>query len=240
MTFLALVLNRPMVLMCCLRPSSPSSSICCGRLHLGEQAARRLVDPDIGRLRRQRHRDQQRVGVHIFELGLRRGIGLGQTAVEFEDVGLLHCKFVQRRRRAASRPSFSDLVSAGRGRPGNGRADRTSGPGTIDVSYLARSKRMKRLDVAASPAREGGDAVLGSAHRGRSRVATKSFDKRPIARRAAPALPAAISSRCSKAMQASRSAGWAWATPNRSFRRHIRSASSGAARIQPQRSPLRP
>ncbi len=88
MTFFALALNRPMVLMCCFSPSSPSSIICCGVFTVLEQRPRRLVDPDVGRLRGKHHRDQQLIGIAIGQLGLGRGIGLGKTAEEFEDFGL--------------------------------------------------------------------------------------------------------------------------------------------------------
>ena len=55
-----------------------------------EQRPRRLVDAGVGRLRRQRHRDDERIGVAVFELGFGVGVGLGEAAVEFEDVGALH------------------------------------------------------------------------------------------------------------------------------------------------------
>ena len=61
------------------------------RLDFSEQCAGRFVHPDIGRLRRQGYGDEQRVGVNIFQLGLRRRIGIRQPPVEFENVG-----FVQR------------------------------------------------------------------------------------------------------------------------------------------------
>ena len=59
-------------------------------LHLGEQPAGRLVDADIGRLRRQRHRDHQLIGVAIGKLGLRRRIVGGEARVEFENIGFFH------------------------------------------------------------------------------------------------------------------------------------------------------
>ena len=52
-----------------------------------EQRARRLVDAGIGRLRRQHHRDQQRVGVEMFELALRLRIGLAKAAEGLVDLG---------------------------------------------------------------------------------------------------------------------------------------------------------
>ena len=39
-----------------------------------EQRARRLVDAGIGRLRRQHHRDQKRVGIEVLELALGSGL----------------------------------------------------------------------------------------------------------------------------------------------------------------------
>ena len=44
------------------------------RLDLGEQRPRGLVDPDISRLRRAHHRNQQLVDIAIGKLGLRRGV----------------------------------------------------------------------------------------------------------------------------------------------------------------------
>ena len=41
----------------------------------GKQRGRRLVDAGIGRLRRQHHRDQQRVGIDVSEFAARFGIG---------------------------------------------------------------------------------------------------------------------------------------------------------------------
>ena len=75
MTFFALVLNRPIVLMCSLqrrpRRARPSAA---GVSTSANSARGRLVDADVGRLRRQRDRDEQRVGVDIVELGLGRGV----------------------------------------------------------------------------------------------------------------------------------------------------------------------
>jgi len=56
------------------------------RLHRFEQGAGRLVDTDVGRLRGKHHGDQQLVGVAIGEFRLGSGIGLGETAEEFEDL----------------------------------------------------------------------------------------------------------------------------------------------------------
>lgn len=61
-----------------------------GCLHLLEQSPCGLVDPDVGRLGGKRDRHQQRIRVHIGKLGLGCWIVFGQTAVEFEDIGLLH------------------------------------------------------------------------------------------------------------------------------------------------------
>ncbi len=59
MTFFALVLNRPIVLIASRSSSSPSSTICCGRLDVLEQRPGGDVDAGVGRLRRQHHRDEQ-------------------------------------------------------------------------------------------------------------------------------------------------------------------------------------
>jgi len=61
-----------------------------GRFHLGEQRARRLVDADVGRLRRQDDRDEQLEVIGEFKFGDRIGIGFGQAREEFENGGLLH------------------------------------------------------------------------------------------------------------------------------------------------------
>ena len=61
-----------------------------GRLHLGEERARRLVDAGIGRLGGQHHRDQQLEDVARFQLGFGMRVRFRQTAVEFEDVCLFH------------------------------------------------------------------------------------------------------------------------------------------------------
>ena len=50
-----------------------------------EQRARRAVDAGVGRLRRQHHRDQQRVGVEMLQFALRLGIGVAKAAE-----GLVH------------------------------------------------------------------------------------------------------------------------------------------------------
>ncbi len=60
------------------------------RLHLGEQRAGRLVHADIGRLRAQCHSNEQLIGIAIFQLGLGRGVILGQSAEEFEDLVFGH------------------------------------------------------------------------------------------------------------------------------------------------------
>ena len=56
------------------------------RVGQGEQRRGRLVDPDIGRLRRQHDRDQQGERVDEFELGLRDRPGGLQPAIEFRDL----------------------------------------------------------------------------------------------------------------------------------------------------------
>ena len=90
MTFFALVLNRPMVLMCAFTPSSPSATIFAGVSAIANSLrVARLTETSVACAER-RDRDQQGVGIAIFELGLRLGIELGETAEEFEDVGLLH------------------------------------------------------------------------------------------------------------------------------------------------------
>jgi len=61
-----------------------------GRIDLAEQRARRLVDADVGRLRGQGDRYDERVRIDEFEFGLRVRIGLGQTRVERDDVRLFH------------------------------------------------------------------------------------------------------------------------------------------------------
>ena len=63
------------------------------RIDLGEQGAGRLVDADIGRLRRQRDRDDQRIGVAIFQLGLGMRVRLRQPVIELDDIGLLHGRY---------------------------------------------------------------------------------------------------------------------------------------------------
>ena len=80
MTFLALVLNRPIVL---IYGTSPSST----ERHHFRRACRpvsnrlgRLVDPDIGRLGRQHHGDQQGIGVDVIQLGFGLGTHGGESA----------------------------------------------------------------------------------------------------------------------------------------------------------------
>ena len=60
------------------------------RFDLLEQRAGGLVDADIGGLRGQHHRDQHLVGIAEFQLGLWRGVGFGEAAEEFENVGAFH------------------------------------------------------------------------------------------------------------------------------------------------------
>ena len=73
------------------------------RVGLGEQRLGRLVDADVGRLRRQHHRDQQRVGIDERELALRLGIGGGEAAVELVD--LRPASAAGSHRRSSARPS---------------------------------------------------------------------------------------------------------------------------------------
>ena len=61
-----------------------------GRVGDGEQFSSREVDADVGRLRRERDRDEQCVGRSPHELALGLGVELGEAAVEFEDVRLVH------------------------------------------------------------------------------------------------------------------------------------------------------
>ena len=56
-----------------------------GRVRDGEQPDRRLVDPRIGRLRRQDHRDKQRVGIAIEKLALGFGLGCVKAPEDFGD-----------------------------------------------------------------------------------------------------------------------------------------------------------
>ena len=53
----------------------------------GEQRGRRLVDAGIGRLRGENDGDEQRVGIDVFQLGLRRGAGFLEAAEGFCDFG---------------------------------------------------------------------------------------------------------------------------------------------------------
>ena len=66
------------------------------RLDCAEQRAGRLVDADIGCLRGERDRHHQLVGIAIFQLGLGRGIVLGEPAEKFEDLVLGHNPAVTR------------------------------------------------------------------------------------------------------------------------------------------------
>src|SRR6202140_506643 len=52
-----------------------------------KQRPRRLVDAGVGGLCRQHHRDQQRVGVEMFELPLRLRIGLAEATERLVDLG---------------------------------------------------------------------------------------------------------------------------------------------------------
>ena len=128
---------------------------CLRRFHLGEQRAGRLVDPDVGRLRRQRDRDQQRVRIHIFELGLRRRVGFRQAAVEFENVCFFHASSSKRSADAApALPSACSLSPPRPTRKWSGISNQR--PGTIDVSYLdceavRGAARCRRRPIAEIP-----------------------------------------------------------------------------------------
>jgi hypothetical protein len=52
-----------------------------------KQRARRLVDAGVGRLRRQHHGDQQRVGVEMLQLALRLGICVAKTGEGLAHLG---------------------------------------------------------------------------------------------------------------------------------------------------------
>ena len=77
----ALLRKSPIVRMCSISRSSPSTSIFCGRVGDLEQRLGRPVDALVGRLRRQRHGDEQRKGVGMRELAPRLGLG-GVKAAE--------------------------------------------------------------------------------------------------------------------------------------------------------------
>src|SRR3546814_7833379 len=61
-----------------------------GRGDLAEEGARCLVDADVGRLRRQHHRDQQSVGVDVLQLALGLRQDGGEAVEEGGDVGFFH------------------------------------------------------------------------------------------------------------------------------------------------------
>ena len=67
-----------------------------GRVGDLEQRAGRLVDADVRRLGRQHHRDQQGVGVDVFQFGLGSRVVGGKTAKEFVDIGGLHGRTLSR------------------------------------------------------------------------------------------------------------------------------------------------
>ena len=75
--------------------SRPSATIFLGVSAALNRPARRLVDAGVGGLRRQHHGDQQRVGVHVFQLALGLGVGGGKAPEDF-----LHA--LRRRPRAAA------------------------------------------------------------------------------------------------------------------------------------------
>ena len=60
------------------------------RIYDREQRFRRPVNADIGRLGRQNHRDQQRIGVDVVKLAARVGIGFRQPGEHCFYVGFLH------------------------------------------------------------------------------------------------------------------------------------------------------
>ena len=71
----ALLLKRPMVLMCSISPASPRASIVCGRVGDLEERLGGAVDAAVGRLRRERHGDEEGIGAGMRELA--PGLGLG-------------------------------------------------------------------------------------------------------------------------------------------------------------------
>ena len=75
----------------------------------GEQRACRLVHADIGRLRGQDDGDEQRIGVPVFELALRRRHGPGQATVELVDMGERHR--ARHRARVAPTPPGSNACA---------------------------------------------------------------------------------------------------------------------------------
>ena len=78
-----------------------------------EEPARRLVDAGIGRLRRQRHCDHQRVGVDVVQLALGLRFALVEPAEHFADRVVIHLSGHEARYRAflgrlqAARGAFS-------------------------------------------------------------------------------------------------------------------------------------
>src|SRR3546814_1792802 len=76
-------------------------------LYLLEELASGEVDTRIRRLGRKHHGDEERVGIHVFELGFGIGDAIGEAPVELRDVGLVH----GRRSRARSEEHTSELQS---------------------------------------------------------------------------------------------------------------------------------
>ena len=111
MTFFAFMLNRPIVLMCRFSPSSPSASICSRRVDRREQVSGREVDAGVGRLGGEHDRDQQRVVVDEFELGLRVAACGRAAAGRIRRCRPSSSQRVQRARRAG--PSPSSTISVG-------------------------------------------------------------------------------------------------------------------------------
>ena len=95
--------------MCSRTPSSPSAEHLLRRVGDREELARRLVDADIGRLRREHDGDEQRVGVDVLELALGFRIG-GLEAPEDLDEG----RPVDRLRAGAARGGFAAATAAAR------------------------------------------------------------------------------------------------------------------------------
>jgi hypothetical protein len=79
------------------------------RNHLGrgfdllKQQACGFVDPDIGRLRRHHHSNEQLIDVAVSQLGLRIGIRFSEACVEFKNIGFVHS--------ADFGPTFPQLAS---------------------------------------------------------------------------------------------------------------------------------
>ena len=120
--------------------------------------------------------------------------------------------------------------------------------GRAEEAARARSRcrnrsRSRRLSASTSPSQQPGESGDAAGHRRAFQIVAageEGVGQRAVVGEQGRAWPPRSRRACSSASSDSRSVECAWATPNNSFSRHIRSASSGAARIQPQRRPLRP